>query len=181
MRDRDVLTLPTNSAELYVYHVGNLTENCHDEVTAIEYCYQYNSGGGEDVFNWTVLILESEPGSRNFQITNIHVIESHRNAGNCVNVSGGIPQMKCCIKSVNGFVLPMNFAFGVTGSAQGNTHGAMLLGFHWSLSQYDVNTAQIPRSVVEQRASITVGSMFTLEENQFTNGSLRMLWFVVGM
>ena len=59
VRDRGELTVGTQAEVLYVYHVGNLTENCHGEVTAIEYCYQYDSSGeGEAVFNWTVLILD---------------------------------------------------------------------------------------------------------------------------
>ena len=48
--------------------VRNLTGKCQSEVTAIEYCYQYDiSGEGEAVFNWIVLILDSEEAG-NFRI-----------------------------------------------------------------------------------------------------------------
>ena len=173
VRDRGELASGTYAAVLYVYPVGNLDENCHGEVTAIEYCYQYdNNGEGEAVFNWTVLILDSDvPG--NFRITNLHVIESHPNSLNCTEGT----QRRCCdTNSINGFILPVNFVFGVTGPAQGNTHGATLLGFHESLSQYLVSTSQISRS--ELQGGVTVGSKFTRRQNIQSLRGLRMLWFV---
>ena len=78
---------------------------------------------------------------------------------------------------MNGFILPVNFVFGVIGPAQGNTHEATLLGFHDSLPpQYEANTARISRS----QDSVTVGSTVTLQQNQFIPWSLRLVWFVVG-
>ena len=175
MRDRGELNATTSAGVLYVYHVGNLTENCHGEVTAIEYCYQYgNSGEGEAVFNWTVLILESE-GSGNFRITNQRIIESHLNSLNAENCTEGTRLRRCCdTNSVNGFILPANFVFGVTGSPQGNAHGATLLGFHVSVSQYSVNTAQLNRDAV----TLSVGS--TVPSTPVQMRGLHMLWFVIG-
>ena len=173
VRDRGGLTSATIAAELNVYHVGNLPENCRGEVTAIEYCYRYNiSGEGEAVFNWTVLILDSG----NFRITNIHVIQSHPNSEKCVSVSGGKPRSRCCdTKNVNGFNLPANFVFGVTESPWGNTHGATLLGFHDSLTQYQVDTAQLNIDVV---TALSVGSV--VPSTPVQRRGLRMLWFVIG-
>ena len=143
-------------------------------MTAIEYCYQYdNSGEGEAVFNWTVLILESEEAG-NFRITNIHIIESHPNSLNAENCTGGTQRRCCDTKSVNSFILPANFAFGVTESPQGNTHGATLLGFHNSLSQYSVNTVQLNRNAV----ILSVGS--AVPRTPVVMRGLRMLWFVIG-
>ena len=57
---------------------------------------------------------------------------------NCTN---GGRQVTCCdVTDISGFVLPVNFIFGVTEVAQGNTHGATLLGFADALPQYRVDT-----------------------------------------
>ena len=41
--------------------------------------------------------------------------------------------------NIEGFDLPMNFIFGVTESAQRNTHNTALLGFSNAMPQYHVN------------------------------------------
>ena len=177
VRGRGELTDTTSPSELNVYHVGNLTENCHGEVNAIEYCYQYNnSGEGEAVFNWTVLILESE-SSGNFRITNLHIIESHPNSLNAENCTEGkgTGLRRCCdMKSVNSFILPIDFVFGVTASAQGNTHGATLLQFADALPQYHIHTVLLIRDAI----TLSVGS--TIPNTSVVMSGLRMLWFVTG-
>ena len=160
-----------------IYRVGSLNEHCSGEVTAIEYCYRYDvSGAGEAVFNWTVLILE-DAGSSNFRITNTYAIESRPNSSssvNCGNVNSG--RKDCCdVDQINGFGnLPVNFVFGVTGSSQGNTHSATLLGFYDILQQYQVNTVLLNSA----GHSLSVGS--TLPSVPVDQRGLRMLWFVIG-
>ena len=174
-RDRNVDTDVTVGSELNIYHVQNLNANCHGEVTAIEYCYRYsrNAGQGNAVFNWTVLILEESGG--NFIITNVYAIQSHPRLvsnENCTDV-GGI--VTCCdVTDIRDFALPMNFAFGVTEADQGNTHGATLLGFHGSLSQYRVATTLLSKAGL----SLSVGS--TVPIAPMVQRGLRMLWFVIG-
>ena len=144
--------------------------------TAIEYCYQYDVGGaGEAVFNWTVLILEDTAGS-NFRITNSYTIESRPDSSSSVNCGDGSSGRKeCCdVDQINGFNLPENFVFGVTGTSQGNTHSATLLGYFDTLPQYQVNT--VIRSGTGQ--SLSVGS--TVPSTPVVQRGLRMLWFVIG-
>ena len=85
----------------------------------------------------------SGPGG-NFIITNLHVIDSRPDSldsGSCMDTSNGM--RRCCdVEQINGFNLPVDFMFGVTGPSQGNTHSASLLGCHEGLSQYLVATQQ---------------------------------------
>ena len=84
-------------------------------------------------------------------------------------------EITCCdVTSINGFVFLMNFAFGVTESAQGNTHGATLLGYSDSLFPYRVNAVFINRAEV----SLSVGS--TVRNSPTVQRGIRMLWFVIG-
>ena len=164
----------TNANEVHIYRVGNLTGTCYGKVTAIEYCYQYNVSGDDNaVFNWTVLILD-EIGDGRFNITNIFVITSHPNASKCDGLG---PQMRCCeVANITGFNLPVNFVFGVTRSAHGNTHEATLLGFHGSQSQYQVDTVVLSRTAV----TLSVGSVLTPNPAVIPDRGLRMLWFFIG-
>ena len=175
--ESDVLTAATIGGAVNLYCVQpNLNAECHGEVTAIEYCYQYNlSLAQETVFNWTVLIIEE---TTVFTVTKLFVIESHPSSLNedgayCMDVGGG--RAKCCDRTlIEGFDLPMNnFIYGVTKSAQRNTAGATLLGFHVSLSEYVIDTLQVPKT-----GDISVGS--TLLRTQGVPRGLLMLWFVVG-
>ena len=170
----------TNANEVNIYRVGNLTGTCYGKVTAIEYCYQYNvNGDGKPVFNWTVLILDDigdqdDIGNQEFNITNIFVIASHPNASNC---EGSGPQVRCCeVENITGFNMPVNFVFGVTRSAQGNTDGATLLSFLETQSQYQVDTVVLNRAAV----TLSVGSLLMPSTPVISNRGLRMLWFVIG-
>ena len=176
VRNRDVLTTATSANEINIYEVDALNEACSGEVTAIEYCYRYDvSGAGEAVFNWTVLILE-DTGASNFMITNSYAIESHLNSSSSVNCSAASSGRKdCCdVDQINGFNLPDNFVFGVTGPSQGNTHSATLLGFHDTVTQYVVNTTQLAR------AGPTLSEGSTVPSTPVVQRGLRMLWFVIG-
>ena len=64
------------------------------------------------------------------------------------------------------------FAFGVTESAQGNAHGATLLGYSDSLFPYRVliNRAEV---------SLSVGSTIICSSPTVQRG-IHMLWFVIG-
>ena len=76
----NVLTGSTNGREIHIYCVQSLSAECYGEVTAIEFCYEYDpAGSGEPIFNWTVLILEE---TNCFTITRIISIESHPNSAN---------------------------------------------------------------------------------------------------
>ena len=158
-----------------MYRVQNLNTDCTSEpVTAIEFCYRYNTDRpGEAVFNWTVLILEETDV---FTITRIIAIESHLDEFDCTNIEEG--QVACCnrddISSFN-FQRSDMFVFGVTESAQGNTHGATLLGVHHSLAEYTVHTLQL--SAIGQ--NISVGSTLPRPDDGQILG-LRFLRFVIG-
>jgi hypothetical protein len=147
-------------------------------VTAIEFCYRYNTEGpGEAVFNWIVLILREETGV--FTITRIIAIESHPDLNSCMDDEGG--QIDCCDREdISSFIFQMHnidmYTFGVTESAQGNTHGATLLGFHDSQNEYIVDTLII--SATGQ--NISVGSTYTLSRPGGVQRGLRQLWFVIG-
>ena len=107
-------------------------------------------------------------------INSTYVIESRRSAGSasCTN-SGG--QFTCCdVTDIESFDLPMNFIFGVTESAQGNTHEATLLGFSDALSQYRVN------SVLLVKAGLTLSVGSPIRNSPPVPRGLRMLWFVIG-
>ena len=175
--ESDVLTAATIGGAVNLYRVQpNLNAECHGEVTAIEYCYQYNLSSQETVFNWTVLIFEE---TTVFTVTKLSVIVScpsslNEDSAYCMDVGGG--KAKCCDRTlIEGFDLPMNnFIYGVTESAQGNTTGATLLGFHDStLSEYVIDTL-----LVSKTGDISVGSI--LPKLQGVQRGLRMLWFVIG-
>ena len=159
-----------------MYRVRTLNADCYGEVTAVQFCYQYNTDGpGEAVFNWTVLILEE---TSVFTITRIIGIVSHPDeldGNDCMDVGGG--RVECCDKEyISSFNFQRNsiFAFGVTESAQGNTHRATLLGVHESLAEYTVDTLQFSR----YGYSISVGT--TLPRPGGAPRGLRLLWLVIG-
>ena len=74
--------------------------------------------------------------------------------------------------NIENFILPSNFIFGVIKSAQGNTNGVTLLGFHES--EYGVNIIQISGDGL----TLSVGS--TVPSGPTASRGIRMLWFVVG-
>jgi hypothetical protein len=174
----DFVTSSTNGREIHIYRVQSLNAECFGEVTAIEFCYEYNPiGPGEPVFNWTVLILEE---TNHFTITRIIAIESHPNlfngAATCMNTGIGW-QTECCdrVYISNFYIETNNFVFGVTESAQGNTRGATLLRIFESQLEYTVNTLLV--SAVGQ--IISVGSTLP-RPNIGVQRGLHMLWFVIG-
>ncbi len=176
VRDRvGVTPITTNGNILHIYRVQNLNANCYGPVTAIEYCYRYdrNAVSGQATFNWTMLILE-EAGS-SFVINRTCVIQSSLPTDNCTDSRN---QFICCdVKNTENFDLPMNFIFGVTQSAQGNTHNAALLGYQEAQHpQLIVDTIQRSKS----NLSLSVGSTFTRPGNPPNLRGLRMLWFVIG-
>ena len=120
-RDRHrVATAATDGNSLYIYRVPTLDANCYSPVTGIEYCYRYSTiaGAGQATFNWT--------GS-NFVINRTYDTQSSLPA-NGVNYTSSGSQVTCCDRTnIDRFDLSMNFIFGVTESAQGNSHGATLL------------------------------------------------------
>ena len=160
-----------------IYRIRNLNADCTSEaVTAIEFCYQYNTEGpGEAVFNWTVLILEE---GDEFAVTKIITIISNPDEleGHYCTNSEGV-QIACCDRedTSNFNIQTNNFAFGVTESAQGNTRGATLLGFHDTEAEYSVDTLEL--SVAGQ--NVSVGS--TLRRPQGVQRGLRLLWFITGI
>jgi hypothetical protein len=150
-------------------------------VTAIEFCYRYDTEGpGEPVFNWTVLILREETNV--FTITRIIAIESHpglleSDGNSCMDAGGG--RVDCCDREdINSFIFQRHninmYTFGVTESSQGNTHGATLLGFHDSQNEYIVDTLTISVSGL----NISVGS--TVSRPGGAQRGLRQIWFVIG-
>ncbi len=178
----DVLTNRTAGGVINVYRVQNLNAMCYGEVTAIEYCYRYNTAAlGEAVFNWTVLIIEE---ANVFNVMKIYILESHPSSLSeeveCRNIDGG--EAICCDrKYIEGFDLPTNFVFGVTESAQGNTAGATLLGFFDDATfnvqpDYLVYTIQIDKGQIN---TLSVGSTLSKPSGGLQRG-LRMLWFVIG-
>ena len=176
--ERNTVTESTFGDVVNIYRVPNLNSNCTGGVTAIEFCYRYSTEGqGEPVFNWTVLILEE---TNRFTITRIITIESHPillAADHCINVGRG--QIGCCDREdFNSFSVVTDnsfmFVFGVTESAQGNTHDATLLGFHDTLAGYRVDTLMIST----RGQTIAVGS--TLPKPQVQQLGLRLLQFVIG-
>ena len=173
VRDRDALTVDTAGEELNIYSLPkNLCEACYGRVVEIEYCYRYNNMmAGPAVFNWTVLILKQQSISQSsLTIRDIIAIESHSNSTNCTE-SG----MCCDVTGVNrNLKLSRDFAFGVTGPSQGNTHSASLLGFHESQTQYRVNTTQI--SISGQ----TLLVCSRIHNAPVVQRGLHMLWFVLG-
>ena len=178
----DVAIGVVNGDEIHLYRVHNLSTECTGEVTAIEYCYQYYSNlTGEAVFNWTVLFFGKE--REGFEITRIDNVESHPSSlpeSDC-RVDTSVPEtLTCCDrKSIPSFPLDPqmnNFIFGVTESAQGNTHNASLLGFHSSLVQYRVDTMIVSKAGIQN--DISVG--YALPRPSVAKRGLLMLWFVIG-
>ncbi len=86
----------------------------------------------------------------------------------------GMEQAECCEREyimISSFNFQTNnFIFGVTESAQGNTHGATLLGFFESQPEYIVHTLLI--SAVGK--TIAVGSTL-IRLNTGVQRGLRML------
>ena len=174
MRDRGVTTEVTSGHELFIYRVPTLDANCYGSVTTIEYCYRYttSAGTGRATFNWTVLVLE-EAGN-NFVINRTYVIQSSLPTDS-VNCTRNGEQVTCYDRTtIDRFDLPINFIFGVTESAQGNTHGATLLGFHDAFPQYRVNT------VLLNKAGLTLSVGSAVHSVPVVQRGLRMLWFIVG-
>ena len=169
----------TGGSILHIYRVGDLSASCYGLVTAIEYCYRYtnNDGSGQATFNWTVLILE-DTGSNDFVINNKHFIVSHPSGGSATCTSGGGSSTDCCdVTTIESFDLPMNFIFGVTESAQGNTHSATLLGYFETQEQFQftVSTIQVAKDNI---LTLPVGS--TVPQGAAPVRGLRMLWFIIG-
>ena len=181
-RYRGASSVTTDGNLLHIYRVPNLDASCYGPVTAIEYCYRYRSlaGSGQVTFNWTVLILE-DTGS-NFMINNTYTIQSRPSEGSasCTNSGSFIGKIyTCCdVTNIKRFDLPMNFIFGVTESAQGNSHGAALLGHREGIFylQHRVGTILVSKDSV----ALSVGSTFTIPSAPPNPGGLRMLWFVIG-
>ena len=173
----NVQTTTTAGDVLYIYEVNSdLNADCYGEVTAIDYCYQYNTTVSvEAVFNWTVLIFYQD---NRLNITNIYVLESRPSDLLCVDIGG--ERAECCdSKIIQGLDLQNGFIFGVTESVQGNTAGATLLGFIDDRTftvqpEYLVNTLQTGNVGL----NLTVGS--SLQRPDELQTGLRMLWFVTG-
>ncbi len=174
--ESNVLTVITNGCEIHVYRVQNLNTECHGEVTAIEFCYRYNTiVPGEPAFNWTVLIIEE---TNFFTITTIIVIESHPDSlsgADCMDT--GMGQAECCEREyISSFNFQTNnFVFGVTESAQGNTHGATLLGFFES--QPGVYSTHIAHFCCMENYSY---GFYSNQAEHWVQRGLHMLWFVIG-
>jgi hypothetical protein len=117
-----------------------------------------------------VLILEDAPGS-DFRINSTYTIQSRGSVGSPHCTSSGNEVICCDVTNIENFILPSNFAFGVI-SAQGNTDGVTLLGFHES--EYGVDVVLLFRAEV----TLSVGS--TINRRQTVLRGIRMLWFAVG-
>ena len=174
MRIRDAgFTSTTPDNVLYIYRVPTLAASCYGTMTAIEYCYRYSqatAGSGQVTFSYTVLILEDVPGN-NFLINSTYTIQS-RGSVDSPHCNRSGDQVTCCdVTNIENFILPSNFAFGVT-SDQGNTNGVTLLGFHQLEYGVDVgllNTAGL---------TLSVGS--TIWNGLTAPRGIRMLWFIIG-
>ena len=175
-----VIRTTTDGNILHIYRVGGLSASCYGPVTAIEYCYRYSStgGSGQATFSWTVLILE-DTGS-NFVINNKHFIVSRPSGGSANCTSGDVPlTMICCdVTTIESFDLPMNFIFGVTESARGNTHSATLLGYQEAAQpQLRVSIIRVNKGSI---LTLPVGSTFPIPGGSAPLRGLRMLWFIIG-
>lgn len=163
--------VPISGDFVSVFRVQNLNyTECFGEVVAIDFCYLSPTEG---ILSWTVLILDEETSV--FTITRIIAIESGPNSlaiDRCTNFDGG--RFVCCDREyINSFNFQTsNFIFGVTESAQGNLHGASLLGF--SEPEFRVDTVESSR----EGRSIAVGS--TLPNSGTVARELPMLAFVIG-
>ena len=175
MRNLDAqLTSSTPPDFLYIFCIPTLDASCYGPVTAIEYCYRYSPSAGtvQVTFNWTVLILE-DTGS-NFVINDTYIIQSSHSMDSANCTSSGDEVICCDVTKTDRLYFLINFAFGVTESAQGNTHGATLLGFSDALPQYRVNAVVLSRVGLTLSIGSTIGSSLTAQRG------LRMLWFVIG-
>ena len=167
------LTTTTPDNELYIYRVPILDASCYGTVTTIEYCYRYSQAvamGGQVNFSYTVLILE-DTGS-NFLINRTYTIQSRGSVGS-PHCNKSASEVTCCdVTNITNFILPSNFVFGVIKSAQGNTNGVTLLGFHDT--EYGVNV------VLLNRAGLTLSVGSTIRNAETVQRGIRMLWFVIG-
>ena len=176
----NVLTSTTPRDVVNLYRVQTLNAECYGEVTAIEFCYQYNTTGqGEAVFNWTVLIFEE---TNIFTVRKIYILERHPGSSSeeeCMNIGRG--KTECCDREIiEGFDLQNNFIFGVTESAQGNTAGATLLGF-FDDSMFTVQPQYVVFTLQTGNAGLNLSVGSTLPRPRGVQRGLRMLWFVTGM
>ena len=173
-----VLTQPKEQSiigSFYLFHLpSHLSTSCNGVLSALKYCYQYENttiSVNEAVFNWTVSIVDKD-----FVIVEKIAIESHPSELNCHKHNG---QQICCdtTQVIDLVEVPKEkFAFGVTASAQGNTHSATLLAFHGSLSEYLVNASIFPR--VNQ--VLTKGSRLNVDARLVSPVGIRYLWFLIG-
>ena len=180
-RNRDALTVETVGRSLYIFNASNLDASCYGPVTAIEYGDSdrdmasggSSTGGGQAMFNWTILILEAT--GNDFVINSIHFITSHLpvSSANCTNNGD---QVTCCNRNnIDGIHLSTSsFAFGVTESAQGNTHGATLLGFFDALTEYRIS------AIVFNKNEETISIGKTIRNRPPVPRGICMLWFVIG-
>ncbi len=109
-------------------------------------------------------------------ITDVYTIQSHGSVGSasCTSASSG-DEITCCdVTDITSFALPMNFTFGVTESAHGNTEGATLLGLSDSLSQYRVS------AVLLSKAGVTLSVGSTISSSPIMQRGICTLWFVIG-
>ena len=113
-------------------------------------------------------------------INSIYVIQSHPSEGSTNCTSSG-DQITCCdVTNYERFDFPVNFIFGVTESAQGNTAGATLLGYHEATyPQRLVGTMQVTK---DSSLILSVGSTFAIPSGPMFPilRGFRMLWFVIG-
>ena len=175
----------TDGEVINIYRVGNLSENCYGEVTAIEFCYRYTvpeevEADEQTYFNWTVLIL-NDVGRGSFVINSIYTIESRPSLLENASCTDEGATRRCCdVQQISSFILPINFTFAVTESGQGNTHDAKLSGFPDALSQYQVNNVALLTKDGFGIESFSVGSTLPRLASTLTQRAIRMLWFVVG-
>ena len=164
-------TTPDN--ELYIYRVSTLDASCHGPVTAIEYCYRYMISTVVSVqvtFSWIVLVLEDT--GNNFTINRTYNIQSRGSVDSPHCDRNGNKVICCDMRNIENFILPSNFIFGVIRSAQGNTNGVTLLGFHESEYGVDVELLNSAGLI------LSIGS--TIRNGLTHLRGIRMLWFIIG-
>ncbi len=159
-----------NLDPLHVYRVSNLqSDNCSDgRVTAVEYCYRYRTDGeGQPSFNWTLVV-----GS-NLVINNIYALQSFGSTrGSSARCRDGNGIFYCCDTTDISFDLPVDFFFGATASAQGNTREAALLASN------DI-TVSDKLELNRDTVTLSVGSTIIPANPPVTAGIL-LLWFLIG-
>lgn len=177
MRNCDFDTVETIWSVFYIYQVSNLDAACHGQVTAIEYCYTYRGMLGiQPNFNWRVMILEEIGNSNDFEISSVHIIESH--SANC---SWGAHRIVCCDRTsiADRFALADNFTFGALGLAQENTHNATLLGYNMDTVSYGVDARELSwagQAAPSVHDHVTITSA---PNSPSADIGLRLLWFVI--